>query len=89
MSSTAYDSPEDAARADAPGKSQVVVAPANVDLPGGVCKWLEVIAAGDVVSVAEDGGAPVTRAAVAAGTVIRVRTKQVRTGTTATVLAIY
>jgi len=89
MSSTAYDSSEDAQRAAAPAKSQVLVAPANTDLPGGVCKSIEVIAAGDVVSLAEGDAVAVTRTAVPVGTIIRVRIKQVRTGTTATVVAHY
>jgi hypothetical protein len=89
MSATAYDSSEDAIRAMAPAKRQVLVAPANADLPDGVCKAIEVISAGDVVTLAEGDIAPVTRAAVAAGTVISVRTKRVLPATTATVVAYY
>lgn len=89
MTTTAYDTSEDAARAAAPAKRQVLVAPANADLPNGVCNALEVIAAGNVVSLAEGDAVAVTRNTVAVGTIIRVRTKQVQTGTTATVLALY
>jgi hypothetical protein len=89
MSSSAYDSPEDATRGSAPAKSQVLVTPANADLPGGVCKAIEVITAGDVVTIAEADSVAVTRLSVAAGTIIPVRIKQVRTGTTASVVAYY
>lgn len=89
MSTTAYDSSEDAIRALAPAKRQVLVVPANADLPNGVCKAIEVIVAGDVETLAEGDVTPVTRAAVSAGTVIQVRMKQVRAGTTATVVAYY
>lgn len=82
-------SSEDAIRAMAPAKRQVLVAPANADLPNGICKAIEIIAADDVETLAEGDATPVTRAAVAAGTVIKVRMKQVRTGTTATVVAYY
>lgn len=41
------------------------------------------------MSLAEGDAVAVTRNAVAVGTIIRVRTKQVQTGTTATVLALY
>lgn len=35
MTATGYDTSEDAARATAPAKRQVLVAPANADLPNG------------------------------------------------------
>jgi hypothetical protein len=89
MSSTAYDSPEDAIRAYAPAKSQKLVVPANADLPDGVCKSLEVIAVGNVVTLAEGDSVAFTRTAIPVGTLIRVRVKQVLTGTPATVLALY
>lgn len=89
MTSRLYDSAEDAARATAPAKSQVLVTPADEDLPGGVCKAIEVIAAGNVVTLAEGDTVAVTRPGVAPGTIIPVRIKQVRTGTTATVVAYY
>jgi hypothetical protein len=74
-----------------PASSQKVVTPSDTDdLPGGACKALEVIATGDVVCLAENDDAAVTRTAVAAGTVIEVRVRRVlSTGTTATLVALY
>jgi hypothetical protein len=74
-----------------PASSQKLVTPSDsADLPGGVCKALEVIATGDVVCLAENDDTAVTRAAVPAGAIIEVRIKRVlSTGTTATVVALY
>lgn len=74
-----------------PASSQVLVTPNDSsDLPNGPCKALEVIATGDVVSIAENDNIAVTRSAVAAGTIIQVRIRRVNaTGTTATVVALY
>jgi hypothetical protein len=76
-----------------PGRSQKAVTPDDDnDLPDGACKALEVIADGDVATIAEDDAddAPVTRSGLTAGRVIEMRVRRVlATGTTATVLAIY
>ncbi|RWI35451.1 hypothetical protein [Mesorhizobium sp.] len=75
----------------APASSQKLVVPNDTaDLPSGVCKALEVIAAGDISSIAENDTVAVNRSAVAAGTIIQVRIRRVNaTGTTATVVALY
>ncbi|MBP1296620.1 spike base protein, RCAP_Rcc01079 family [Bradyrhizobium elkanii] len=89
MTTTTYDSAEDAIRATAPAKRQRAVTPANADLPDGVANSIEVVTAGNVQLLAEGDTVAITRNAVAAGVIIRVRTKQVQTGTTATVIALY
>ena len=89
MTATNYDSPEEAERASAPAKRQRAVAPANADLPDGIANAIEVLVAGNLVTLAEGDSVAVTRTNVPAGTVIRVRTKQVLAATTATVIALY
>ncbi len=78
-------------RLGAPASSQVAVTPNDdTDLPDGVCKALEVTVAGNLVTIGADDTVAVTRPNVAAGTIIPVRIKRVKsTGTSATVVALY
>lgn len=77
----------------APGISAILVTPNdNADLPRGVCRAIEILSAGNVVTVAQsdpDSGA-ITRTGYPVGTVIPVCVRRVKaTGTTATIAALY
>lgn len=65
------------------------VTPSNsADLPNGTCRGLLVTANGNLEIITEDGSLPTTFAVVA-GQQLDILVKRVKTGTTATVKAIY
>jgi hypothetical protein len=76
---------------ESPARSIKAVTPNDaVDLPDGVCKALLVTADGNVVLIAEsDPDIGAVTVATLKGAIIPVRVRRVKTGTTATVLALY